>query len=50
MQSLRRYVTNRSNTFEVIVEAQIDEYSRIYRALIVRVSAREFAVLNMRWE
>ena len=50
LQSLRRYVTNRSNTFEVIVEAQIDEYSRIYRALIVRVSAREFAVLNMRWE
>ena len=50
LQSLRRYVTNRSNTFEVIVEAQIDEYRRVYRALIVRLSGREFAVLNMRWE
>lgn len=49
-QSLGRYVTNRSNTFEVFVEARIDQYTRIFRALIVRMGRNQFAVLNMRWD
>ncbi|MDG1892876.1 MAG: type II secretion system protein GspK [Verrucomicrobiota bacterium] len=50
LQSMRRFVTHRSNTFEIIVEARIDNYRRIFRALIVRLNGRQFATLNMRWE
>ena len=50
LQSLQRYVTNRSNTFEVFVEARIDQYTRVFRALIVRMGRNQFAVLNMRWD
>ena len=50
MSLMRRFVTNRSNTFEIYVEARIDEYVKMFRAVLVRVNARDFATLNMRWE
>ena len=37
MSLMRRFVTNRSNTFEIYVEARIDEYVKMFRAVLVRV-------------
>ena len=50
MSLMRRYVSNRSNTFEVYVTARIDLYERVYRAVLIRVNPTSFATINMRWQ
>jgi len=48
-QLFSRYFSTRSSTFEVQVEAQIDQYKRTYHALVRRVTLNQIVTLYMWW-
>jgi len=49
-QQIMRYLTVRSATFEVQVDAEIGTMKRSYYALIRRNGARDVQILNLRWD
>lgn len=50
VQMFSRYFSTRSTTFEVKVNARIDQARRTYHALLRRVSQNQLVVLYMWWE
>ncbi len=49
-QMFSRVFSTRSSTFEVVVEASIDQYKRTYHAVLRRVAANQILLLYMYWE
>jgi general secretion pathway protein K len=50
VQMFSRVFATRSSTFEVQVEASIDQYKRTYHAVLRRVAANQILLLYMYWE
>lgn len=49
-QLFARNFATRSTTFEIQVEAQIDQYKRTYHSLVRQINANQFATLYMWWD
>jgi type II secretory pathway component PulK len=50
VQMFSRHFSTRSTTFEVVVDAHIDQAHRIYHALLRRISQNQLATIYMWWE
>jgi hypothetical protein len=50
VQTLQRFCGTRSYTFEVQVDARIDNYQRRLVAVLVRTGPRNVQILKMHWE